>query len=268
MLSCAFPWNLLHTPSALAPRSDPILAIARENLGLTEGLGEISAFLGSPFGSRQVPYAQSSSKEDVSSPRSPRSFFPGDACEATGTAFPGSCRKPSTATPTATLPADPASYIAAPRRRPSPGQASASLRRHLPARPPALRLRGACRGAAAVPSLLPERPPRHRHRHRPAQRPRRRSLQVSGTGPGSGLGQGTAVPVCPPCPADSPRAAAPLPLQPGRSAAEYAFLGAGEGQHRGQADGLAWSGLSLIIVSIRSSTKFRGVCASAPGAAS
>lgn len=166
MLSCAFPWNLLHTPSALAARSDPILAIARENLGLTEGLGEISAFLGSPFGSRQVPYAQSSSKEDVSSPRSPRSFFPGDACEATGTAFPGSCRKPSTATPTATLPADPASYIAAPRRRPSPGQ---RIPPAAPPRPPACappprgvqgsgrRPITASRAAAAAPAPAPAR---------------------------------------------------------------------------------------------------------------
>lgn len=76
--------------------------------------------------------------------------------------------------------------------------------------------------------------------------------------------------MCPPCPADSPRAAAPLPLQPGRSrsAPPSAFLGAEDGQHRAQADGLAWSGFSIIIVSIRSSTKFCGACASAPGAAS
>lgn len=266
MLSCAFPWNLLHTPSALAPRSDPILAIARENLGLTEGLGEISAFLAVPSAADRCPTHNPPPRRTFPLLAVPEASFPGTLARPRGPRFPVPVASPAPPLPRPRFP-----RIRLPTSRlpaAGPAQASASLRRHLPARPPALRLRGACRGAAAVPSLLPERPPRHRHRHRPAQRPRRRSLQVSGTGPGSGLGQGTAVPVCPPCPADSPRAAAPLPLQPGRSAAESAFLGAGEGQHRGQADGLAWSGLSLIIVSIRSSTKFRGVCASAPGAAS
>lgn len=150
---------------------------------------EISVLFGSPSTVRQVPHAQSSSKEHVSprlvyspesSPRSPRSFFPADACEATGPRLPVPVATPGRSH----FHACPASCAPAPRRPPSP--AIPALPRHLPAR-----LCSASAGRAG------ERPPSHRcfpsgrRGTRPAHRPsppvsagERRGARAPGSGRG------------------------------------------------------------------------------------
>lgn len=232
-------------------------------MGSQRGWGKSQLSLAVPSAADRCPTHNPPPRRTFPPLAVPEASFPGTLARPQGPRFPVPVASPAPPLP---RPRFPRIWLPTPRLPAAgPAQASASLRRRLPARP--------CSASAG---RAGERPPSHHcfpsgrrgTGTGPLSARRRRSLQVSGTGPGSGLGQGAAVAVCPPCPADSPRAAAPLPLQPGRSAEESAFLGAGEGQHRGQADGLARSGLSLIIVSIRSSTKFRGVCASAPGAAS
>lgn len=121
----------------------------------------------------------------------PEASFPRTAARPQGPRFPVPVATPAPPPPRPHFPAGLAllSRIPAGRRPPSPGHPIPfhAIRPAAPPRPSLLRLRGACRGAAAVPSLLPERPPRHPARSAPVVAG---LCRWAAPGPGSRVGRG------------------------------------------------------------------------------